>query len=298
MITRTSRSMTAAGAMLLLMVALAACGGSSKTSSNATSTNTTRSPTSTAKVPFAPLKGLRSLHARRKFVECMRTNGVKNFPGATAIKNLDTTSPTFEKASVRCYDSLLRTLPEAKLTRANGSTIDLVPYRVPSGSMEPTLPIGARVYVEPLSGTPKVGGIVIFHPPEAAQEDDCGPIPHPANQHYLCAEAVPKQSSVKFVKRIVAGPGDTIYISAGHVYRNGVREQDPYIKACGAVPDCNYPHPIKIAPGHWFLMGDNRGESDDSRFWGPIPTSWILGVARRCAAIGPACRLAAVSHAG
>ncbi len=157
--------------------------------------------------------------------------------------------------------------------------------------MEPTLPVGARVYVEPLSGTPKVGDIVIFHPPEAAQEDDCGPIPHPANQHSLCAEAVPKQSSVKFVKRIVAGPGDEIYIKEGHVYRNGVREQDPYIKACGAVPDCNYPHPIKIAPGHWFLMGDNRGESDDSRFWGPIPTSWILGTVRRCAAIGPACRL-------
>jgi len=69
-------------------------------------------------------------------VACMRAYGVKNFPGAsTAIKNLDTTSPTFEKVSVRCYDSLLRSLPEAKLTRANGSTIDLVPYRVPSGSI-------------------------------------------------------------------------------------------------------------------------------------------------------------------
>jgi hypothetical protein len=75
----------------------------------------------------------------------MRTHGVKNFPRAsefsTAIKNLDTTSPTFEKASVRCYDLLLRALPEAKLTRPDGSTIDLVPYKVPSGSMEPTLPV-------------------------------------------------------------------------------------------------------------------------------------------------------------
>jgi signal peptidase I len=267
--------------MLLLTVALAGCGGSSKTSSNATNASSSNI---------------------RKFVECMHAHGVKNFPGAgefsTVIKNLDTTSPTFEKASVGCYASLLRALPEAKLTRPDGTTINLVPYKVPSGSMEPTLPIGARVYVEPLSGTPKVGDIVIFNPPEAAEEEDCGPIPHPANEHSLCAEAVPKKSGVKFVKRIVAGPGDTIYIKDGHVYRNAVREQDPYIKACGAVPECNYPHAIKIPPGHWFMMGDNRGESDDSRFWGSVPTRWILGVVRKCSAIGPACHLAPVTHVG
>jgi signal peptidase I len=299
MITRISRLMTAAGALLLLTVALTACGGSS----NATNANSSRPPRrSTAEVPSSPLRGPRSVHALRKFVECMHANGVKNFPGAsefsTAIKNFDTTSPTFEKASVRCYDFLLRALPEAKLTRPNGSTIDLVPYRVPSGSMEPTLPIGARAYLEPLSGTPKVGDIVIFNPPEGAEEEDCGPVPHIAGAHTLCAEPVPKQSSVKFVKRIVAGPGDTIYISAGHVYRNGVREQDTYIKACGVFPECNYPHPIKIPPGHWFMMGDNRGESDDSRFWGPIPTGWIFGTVRRCSSIGPTCRLTTMAHTG
>lgn len=291
--------MTAAGALLLLTVVLAACGGSSKISSNTTNASSSRLPRSTAEVPFAPLKGLRSVHARGKFVACMRANGVKNFPApskfsAATIATLDK-SPTFEKASIRCYDSLLRALPEAKLTRADGSTIDLVPYRVPSGAMEPTLPIGARAYLEPLSGTPSVGDIVIFNPPEGAQTEDCGPVPHIAGAHTLCAEAVPKQSSVKFVKRIVAGPGDTIYISAGHVYRNGVREQDPYIKACGVFPECNYPHPIKIPPGHWFTMGDNRGESDDSRFYGPIPTNWILGIVRRCSAIGPPCHLAPVA---
>ena len=56
-------------------------------------------------------------------------------------------------------------------------------------------------------------------------------------------------------------------------------EKDPYIKACGSSPECNFITPIKIPPGHWFMMGDNRGDSDDSRFWGPVPTAWIIGQA-------------------
>ena len=295
--------MTAAGALLLLTIVMAGCGGSSKSASSTANTGLSRLPTSTADVPFASAKDLRAKPALGKFLACMRAHGVHNFPGlaelsAKQIRALGSKNAAFTKTSVRCYDFLLRTLPEAKLTRPDGSTINLVPYRVPSGSMEPTLPIGARVYVEPLSGTPKVGDIVVFNPPEAAEQEDCGPVPHPADIHSLCALPVRKASSVRFVKRIVAGPGDTIYIKDGHVYRNGVREQDPYIKACGAVPECNYPHPIKIAPGHWFMLGDNRGESDDSRFWGPVPTSWILGTVRKCSAIGPACRLAPASHAG
>ena len=58
-----------------------------------------------------------------------------------------------------------------------------------------------------------------------------------------------------------------------------MREKDSYIRACGASPECNFPTPIKIPAGHWFMMGDNRGESDDSRFWGPVPTGWIIGEA-------------------
>jgi signal peptidase I len=163
------------------------------------------------------------------------------------------------------------------------------PYRIPSGSMEPTLDVGQRIVANrigmSISG-PHAGEIVVFHPPQGASENETSERPicevtglpvkagGPA-----CAEPVPHEASVNFIKRVVAGPGDELYIKEGHAYRNGVREKDPYIKPCepSSSPECNFPVPIKIPPGHWFMMGDNRGESDDSRFWGPVPTGWIVG---------------------
>jgi signal peptidase I len=104
-----------------------------------------------------------------------------------------------------------------------------------------------------------------------------------------CSQTAVTPSSVRFIKRIVAGPGDEVYIMEGHVYRNGKRETDRYMAPCVGALECNFPVPIRIPPGHWFMMGDNRGESDDSRFWGPIPASWIVGVVRWCGSIGNSC---------
>jgi signal peptidase I len=155
------------------------------------------------------------------------------------------------------------------------------PYRIPSGSMEPTLAIGQRVLVNRIGtrfNDPHVGEIAVFHPPKDAQQEVCGPSPHVVKLGgAACSEPELEKSSVNFIKRIVAGPGDVISIHEGHVIRNGKREADSYIRACGSSPECNFPVPIKIPPGHWFMMGDNRGESDDSRFWGPVPTGWIIG---------------------
>ena len=157
------------------------------------------------------------------------------------------------------------------------------PYRIPSGSMEPTLKVGQRVLVNRLGmdfGKPHVGQIVVFHPPQGAEHEQCGPVAGSPISYggAACGRTNPREdSSINFIKRIVAGPGDTIYIKEGHVYRNGKREQDSYIAPCGGVPECNFPTPIRIPAGHWFRMRDNRGESDDSRFWGPVPTSWIIG---------------------
>jgi len=160
------------------------------------------------------------------------------------------------------------------------------PYRIPSGSMEPTLSIGQRVLVNRIGmhfGGPSVGQIVVFHPPEGAENERCG---RAISAGEACSQAVDKKNSgVNYIKRVVAGPGDEIYIKEGHVYRKAkgtsqfVREKDSYIRECGANPQCTFLKPIRIPAGHWFMMGDNRGESDDSRFWGPVPTSWIIGEA-------------------
>jgi signal peptidase I len=161
------------------------------------------------------------------------------------------------------------------------------PYRIPSGSMEPTLAINQRVLVNRIGmdfSDPHVGEIAVFHPPEGAEQQQCGPLPHTIKLGgQACAEPVPKEASVNFIKRVVGGPGDEIYIREGHVFRKAsgkssfVREKDGYIRECDGNPECNFPTPIRIPAGHWFMMGDNRGESDDSRFWGPVPTGWIIG---------------------
>jgi signal peptidase I len=153
------------------------------------------------------------------------------------------------------------------------------PYRIPSPSMEPTLDIGQRVLVNRLSGrfgTPEVGSIVVFNPPQGAESNQCG-APHPPRE--ACPRPTPEKSDQNFIKRVVAGPGDTLAIRDGVVYRNGKREDDSGYRTlpCGGGPTCNYPEPIKIPPKHYFMMGDNRGQSDDSRFWGPVPEDWVIG---------------------
>ncbi len=155
------------------------------------------------------------------------------------------------------------------------------PYRIPSGSMIPTLAIGQRVLTNRLVDHPSIGDIVVFHPPRGADSQPavCAASNQGANTSQACDLPTPAQSSQTFIKRVVGGPGDRISIHGGHVLRNGVREKDPYISPCGGAQGCDFPRSIVVPPGDYFMMGDNRGESDDSRFWGPVPNKWIIGVA-------------------
>jgi signal peptidase I len=155
------------------------------------------------------------------------------------------------------------------------------PYRIPSPSMVPTLDIGQRVLANRLISHPSIGDIVVFHPPRGADPSTpvCGSADQGPGHPQACDVPTAGESSQTFIKRVVAGPGDRISIINGHVIRNGVREKDPYIEPCGGGSSCNFPKPIVIPPDHYFMMGDNRGLSDDSRYWGPVPNPSIIGVA-------------------
>ena len=155
------------------------------------------------------------------------------------------------------------------------------PYRIPSGSMIPTLAIGQRVLADRLNTDPSLGDVVVFHPPHGADPNNpiCGSGSQGAGHSQACDKPTVTESSQTFIKRVVGLPGDRISIVNGHVIRNGVQEKDSYIEPCGPGGSCDFPQPIVVPPGHYFMMGDNRGESDDSRFWGPVPQKWIIGVA-------------------
>src|SRR5881227_3987102 len=141
------------------------------------------------------------------------------------------------------------------------------PHRIPSPSMVPTLEIGQRVLANRLIDHPSVGDIVVFHPPAGADPPTpvCGDAQQGAGHSQPCDLPTRQASNQTFIKRVVGGPGDTIKIIDGHVYRNGKRENDSYTLACGGGPSCNFPTQIKIPAGDYFMMGDNRGASDDSR---------------------------------
>jgi signal peptidase I len=158
------------------------------------------------------------------------------------------------------------------------------PFKVPSGSMIPTLKIGQRIIAERLSDHYHVGQVVVFHPPlNATTEDTCASNHSPSTG---CDQSSTQLSNIYFVKRIVGDPGDHLKIIAGQVYRNGQREPDSYINRSTSLPPgerasdcpiCNEPTTITVPAGEYYMMGDNRGDSDDSRIWGPVPKRAIIG---------------------
>ena len=151
--------------------------------------------------------------------------------------------------------------------------------------MEPTLAIGQRVLVDRLGNdffAPAVGQIVVFHPPVGALSSpaQCGVTP---KLRQVCPRPTAKEAtSTNYIKRVVAGPGDTIWILDGHVYLNGKRQKESFASFSGCTIQadaCSFTTPFTVPPGYYFMMGDNRDFSDDSRFWGPVPRSWIIGEA-------------------
>jgi signal peptidase I len=161
------------------------------------------------------------------------------------------------------------------------------PYRIPSGSMLPTVRINQRVLVDRLANdfsSPHVGEIMVFHPPNNYNAGCANPSQgenESAGEYFraACHVAWKRPSSQTFIKRVVGLPGDHLSIRNGHVIRNGKSERDTYIVQCDGDSSCNFPQTITVPRGDYYMMGDNRPDSDDSRFWGPVPRAWIIGQA-------------------
>jgi signal peptidase I len=146
-------------------------------------------------------------------------------------------------------------------------------YYIPSASMVPTLAVGDVLLVDKFEyrfHAPHEGDIVVFPPPIPSQDD--------------------------FIKRVIGLPGDTLRISGGVVYRNGVALKEPYIEArpnydlqirdygiyvndgagwdrldptqADVPPRSTWTSPDRIPPHCYFMMGDNRNDSEDSHIWG------------------------------
>jgi signal peptidase I len=143
------------------------------------------------------------------------------------------------------------------------------PYRIPSSSMEPALHCARPAYgcqarfsdrvlacrICYRLSSPRRGDIVVFHtPPLAAARCDGGGV---------------------YVKRLIGLPGETWEERAGYVYINGMRLDEPYVKPTRR--DSATIAPIKIPAGHYFMMGDNRSGSCDSRRWGTVPRHNLIG---------------------
>ena len=148
------------------------------------------------------------------------------------------------------------------------------PYRIPSSSMEPTLHCArpaagceARFSDRVLANRfiyhlrdPRRGEIVVFKTPREARQR-CG-------------------AGGTFVKRIIGLPGETVEVKLvrgdGVVYINGRRLQEPYIRPDRRAQSAVTP-PTAIPPNSYFMMGDNRAQSCDSRVWGSVPRQNLIG---------------------
>lgn len=157
------------------------------------------------------------------------------------------------------------------------------PYRIPSGSMIPTLQVDQRILVNRLDTTPGLGDVVVFHPPVGAGIGYlglCGNERQGVGRRQACDADHGGESSQTYVKRVVGLPGDHLKIIDGRVFRNGVQERGSFLQRCSTGPaNCDFPAEITVPRGDYYMMGDNRGWSDDSRFWGPVPQGWIIGTA-------------------
>ena len=151
---------------------------------------------------------------------------------------------------------------------------------IPSGSMKPTLIEGDRIFVERVSrffATPKRGDVMVFYPPfEPLAQKPLAVFERLTG--FFCKD-------IAYIKRVIGLPGDKILIKPDFdgkyaVYINGKRLDEKYILDDYDYIPCSekmYCGPFTVPKNNYFMLGDNRGNSQDSRFWGFLPKDRFVG---------------------
>lgn len=155
---------------------------------------------------------------------------------------------------------------------------------IPSASMQPTLMEGDRLFVERFSRfyrTPERGDILVFYPPQEELNNNFGAV-FSRLTGFFCKD-------IAYIKRVVGLPGDKINIKTNragntYVYINEKRLNEPYVKDItdvryGCNDETEYCEEAIVPKDSFFMMGDNRGNSQDSRYWGFLPKDRVIGKA-------------------
>ena len=148
-------------------------------------------------------------------------------------------------------------------------------FTVEGDSMSPTLEEGRYVLVNKLSYLSLPGELRAFIPlMDGSDESDILPFGAPKRGEVVIFR-FPNDPTRDFVKRVVGVPGDVVEFSDGRLYLNGEFREEPYVRR----PDNANMSPVLVPERSYFVLGDNRRLSNDSRDWGPVPHENLVGKA-------------------
>jgi signal peptidase I len=150
-------------------------------------------------------------------------------------------------------------------------------FYIPSGSMEPTLNVSDRVLVEKVSYRMRPvrdGDVIVFVHDLPGQQPEPGNLVVRFFSSLGQAIGVAPPSDRDFIKRVVGAPGDRITCEQGKLVRNGRVVPEPYLAPGTTTENCT---PTTVPKGKLYVMGDNRNNSEDSRTFGPVDRSSVVG---------------------